>query len=58
MSLPVGTWSITTDTLGAPGTLTIGSVDAGGNIAGSTTILSSGGIVGFYDAWRADRQPL
>lgn len=50
MSLPVGTWSITTDTLGAPGTLTIGSVDASGNIAGSTTILSSGGIVGFYDA--------
>lgn len=49
MSLPVGTWSITTDTLGA-GTLTIGSVDASGNIAGSTTILSRGGIVGFYDA--------
>jgi hypothetical protein len=49
MSLPVGAWSITTDTLGA-GTLTIGSVDASGNIAGSTTIPSSGGIVGFYDA--------
>ncbi len=49
MSLPVGTWSITTDKLGA-GTLTIGSVDASGNIAGSTTILSRGGIVGFYDA--------
>jgi hypothetical protein len=49
MSLPVGAWSITTDTLGT-GTLTIGSVDASGNIAGSTTIPSSGGIVGFYDA--------
>jgi hypothetical protein len=49
MSLPVGAWSITMDTLG-PGTLTIGSVDASGNIAGSTTIPSSGGIVGFYDA--------
>ena len=49
MSLPVGAWSITTDTLGA-GTLTIASVDASGNIAGSTTIPSSGGIVGFYDA--------
>jgi hypothetical protein len=49
MSLPVGAWNITTDTLGA-GTLTIASVDAGGNIAGSTTIPSSGGIVGFYDA--------
>jgi hypothetical protein len=49
MSLPVGTWSITTDTLGA-GTVTIGSVDASGNIAGSTNILSREGIVGFYDA--------
>lgn len=49
MSLPVGAWSITTDTLGS-GTLTIASVDAGGNIAGSITIPRSGGIVGFYDA--------
>jgi hypothetical protein len=49
MSLPVGAWSITTDTLGA-GTLIISSVDASGNIAGSTTIPSSAGITGFYDA--------
>jgi hypothetical protein len=49
MSLPVGTWSITTDTLGA-GTLTISSVDASGNVAGSTTIPSSGAVVGFFDA--------
>jgi hypothetical protein len=49
MSLPVGTWSITTDTLGA-GTLTISSVDATGNVAGATTIPSSGAVVGFFDA--------
>jgi hypothetical protein len=49
MSLPVGAWSIATDTLGA-GTLTISSVDASGNIAGTTTIPGSGAVVGFYDA--------
>jgi hypothetical protein len=49
MSLPVGAWRITTDTLGA-GTLTISSVDASGNVAGSTTIPSSGAVVGFFDA--------
>lgn len=49
MSLPVGTWSITTDTLGA-GTLSISSVDASGNVAGSTTIPSSGAVTGFFDA--------
>ena len=49
MSLPVGTWNITTDTLGA-GALTISSVDASGNVAGSTTIPSSGAVTGFFDA--------
>jgi hypothetical protein len=49
MSLPLGAWSITTDTLGA-GTLTISSVDASGNVAGSTTIPSSGAVTGFFDA--------
>ncbi len=49
MSLPVGAWSITTDTLGA-GTLTISTVDTSGNVAGSTTVPSSGAVVGFFDA--------
>jgi hypothetical protein len=49
MSLPVGTWSITTDTLGT-GTLTVSSVDASGNVTGSITIPSSGDVVGFFDA--------
>jgi hypothetical protein len=49
MSLPVGAWSIATDTLGA-GTLTISSVDASGNVTGSITIPSGGDLVGFFDA--------
>jgi hypothetical protein len=49
MPLPVGAWSITTDTLGA-GTLTISSVDATGDVTGSVTIPSSAAIVGFFDA--------
>ena len=49
MPLSVGSWSITTDTLGA-GTLAISSVDASGNVAGSITIPSSGPVVGFFDA--------
>lgn len=49
MSLPVGAWSITTDTLGS-GTLTISTVDASGNVTGSTTIPSSGDVFGFFDA--------
>ncbi len=49
MPLPVGAWSITTDTLGE-GTLTISSVDASGNVTGSITIPSSGAVVGFFDA--------
>lgn len=49
MSLPVGSWNISTDGLGA-GTLAIGSVDASGNVAGSITIPSAGPIVGFFDA--------
>jgi hypothetical protein len=49
MSLPVGSWSINTDGLGA-GTLTIASVDTSGNVSGSTTVPASGSIVGFFDA--------
>jgi hypothetical protein len=50
MPLPVGSWNISTDTLG-PGTLTLASVDATGNVAGSiTTGQISGAIVGFFDA--------
>jgi hypothetical protein len=49
MPLPVGSWSINTDTLGA-GTLTISSVDASDNVAGSITIPTSGSVVGFFDA--------
>ena len=49
MPLPLGSWSISTDGLGA-GTLAIASVDAGGNISGSTTVPVSGPLVGFFDA--------
>lgn len=49
MSPPVGSWNITTDGLGQ-GTLTINSVDATGNVAGSTTVPGTGAIVGFFDA--------
>jgi hypothetical protein len=49
MPLPVGSWGITTDGLGA-GTLTIVSVDSGGDVLGTITIPGSGAIVGFFDA--------
>jgi hypothetical protein len=49
MTLPVGAWNIVTDTLGS-GTLSITSVDASGNVAGSISIPSSAPIVGFFDA--------
>lgn len=49
MSLPIGSWAITTDGLGA-GTLTTDSVDSSGNVAGTITIPAGGAVVGFFDA--------
>lgn len=49
MPLSTGSWTITTDGLGT-GTLTIASVDAAGNVAGSTTVPGTGPLVGAFDA--------
>jgi hypothetical protein len=49
MALPVGSWNISTDTLGN-GNLAITSVDSSGNIEGTISITDSQPIVGWYDA--------
>jgi hypothetical protein len=49
MSLPVGSWNISTDGLGS-GTLSIDSVDSSGNVSGSITVPAGGAIVGYFDA--------
>jgi hypothetical protein len=49
MSLPTGSWTVTADGLD-PGTLTITSVDASGNLAGVLAIPNSEAVVGFFDA--------
>lgn len=49
MTLPVGTWTITTDTLGE-GSLTITSVDASGNVTGAITVPGNAAVIGSFDA--------
>jgi hypothetical protein len=49
MTLPIGSWNITTDGLGS-GVLSIDSVDSVGNVSGTITIPASGSVTGFFDA--------
>jgi hypothetical protein len=49
MALPVGSWNISTDTLGN-GSLSITSVDSSGNVEGTISVTASRPIVGWFDA--------